>query len=82
MVEGRQEVVPHGAGSAAFISSSLLPFCFLPLGLDKLSKEPTIGGTEAGQDGSEVTVEGVETETHQAWDLLSNAGGHCSKNSF
>lgn len=79
---GRQEAVPHRAGPAALISSSVLPSCFLPLGLHKLSEESTLSGTGAGQERSEVTVEGAGTETHQAWDLLPNPGGHCSKTSF
>lgn len=49
MVEGgRQEVVPWRAGPAALISSSLLPSCFLLLGLHKLSEELTLGSTGAG----------------------------------
>lgn len=51
MVEGRQEVVPHGAGSAAFISSCLLSFCFLPLGLDNFLKSQPLVAQKQGKMG-------------------------------
>lgn len=65
----------------SFLPFSCLPV-FFPLVLTNFLKSQPWVAQEQGQDGSEVTVEGVGTETHQAWDLLPNPGGHCSKPSF
>lgn len=37
---------------------------------------------EQGQERSKVTLVEVGTETLQAWDLLPEPGGHCSKTSL
>lgn len=49
----------------SFLPFSCLPV-FFPLVLTNFLKSQPWVAQEQGQDGSEVTVEGVGTETHQA----------------
>lgn len=62
----------------SFLPLSCLPVFFPLVFTNFLKNQPQVAQEQGLKHGSEVTVEGVGTETLHAWDLLPNSGGRYS----